>query len=110
LIPRPERFTELYLNDHTTLPKTLHKGAVVPFSFTIHNLNGQTVMYHYVVYAQSIDGSTTTIDTNTVRIDDGESTIIRKFYTYNATSTPITIYIELPDQGQTLHFMLPSRE
>jgi hypothetical protein len=42
LLPQPELFTELYIDNYSTLaaqlPTTVVKGDNVSFSFTIHNL------------------------------------------------------------------------
>lgn len=51
LVPLPEPLTELYFNNHISLPKVYTKGAKYPFSFTIHNIEYQTVDYRYKITA-----------------------------------------------------------
>lgn len=110
LIPRPERLTELYLNDSLKLPKTINKGDVVPFSFAVHNLEGKTTTYPYVIYIQSSDGSTIPIDRSSVTLADQTSTTIRESYTFKTASTSAEVFIELTGRNQSLHFVLPNRE
>jgi hypothetical protein len=46
LLPRPQRFTELYFTDHT-LPASLKRGASQKLTFTVHNLEHRPTAYHY---------------------------------------------------------------
>ncbi|MFH1592030.1 MAG: carbohydrate-binding domain-containing protein [Candidatus Woesearchaeota archaeon] len=46
--PDPERFTELYFDDHNYLDKYSYDGKH-DFSFTIHNLEGERMVYDYEV-------------------------------------------------------------
>lgn len=57
LLPEPERLTELYFDDHTHLPATYEPGLPQRFSFTVHNLEYQSITYHYQVLQSTEDGS-----------------------------------------------------
>jgi len=46
---QPERFTELYFENHTELPKFATKDESYEFKFTIHNLEHQTKQYKYEI-------------------------------------------------------------
>lgn len=110
LIPQEERFTELYLNDYLTFPKEIVKGQKVTFSFTVHNLEGKTVTYPYVAYLKTEDGYRISIARGSVTLADKESRIVTESYTFKSAlkTEKVTVFIELPDQGQSLHFKLPS--
>lgn len=109
LLPQDELFTELYLNNHLDLPKEIAKGQTVSFSFTIHNLEGKSVKYPYVVYLQTDKGARISIAHNAVTLADKESKIINEEYTFKTQITkPVTIFIKLPNTGESLHFFLPS--
>lgn len=109
LLPQDEAFTELFLNNHLNLPKEIVKGQTVSFSFTIHNLEGKTVKYPYVVYLQTDKGERISIAYNAVTLMDKESRIINEEYTFKTQITkPVTVFIKLSNTGENLHFFLPS--
>jgi hypothetical protein len=56
LLPRPQRFTELYFTDHHKLPSTIHVGTTQEFPFTVRNLEHQNTTYHYQIIALPEDG------------------------------------------------------
>jgi hypothetical protein len=45
--PAPESFSELYFNNHTTLPEYVNLNTSYPYSFTIHNLENNLTTYKY---------------------------------------------------------------
>lgn len=49
---QPERFTELYFEDHLDLPKRAVVDEDMSFRFTIHNLEHSTMEYPYEMYIQ----------------------------------------------------------
>jgi hypothetical protein len=114
IIPEPEHYTELYLNNSEALPKTIVAKQIVPFSFSLHNVMGQSEQYRYRVYGVLAQGKSIAIANGSVILNSGASTTITEVYLFPAkniaSSTPITIFISLPDFNQDLHFVLPSRE
>jgi hypothetical protein len=106
LIPRPERFTELYFNDHNTLPKQISKGGKIKFSFVIHNLEGRAMEYPYIVYFKSPDGLTVPIKEGSVAIAAGESRIVEETYTAAFEENKGGIFVELIQKQQKIHFLL----
>lgn len=105
LIPRPERFTELYFENHTNLPKTKVKNETIFFSFTVHNLEGKDMQYPYVVYFKNNYG-TTTVEKSGAFVKDNEYKTITESYTFKSNSPQETLYVELTDKHQELHFAL----
>lgn len=49
---QPETFTELYFENHSTLPNTITKQKEYSFTFTLHNVEYRTMDYPYAVYVQ----------------------------------------------------------
>jgi len=47
--PAPESFTELYFNNHTSLPEYTAINQTIPFSFTLHNLENANKTYNYTI-------------------------------------------------------------
>jgi hypothetical protein len=109
LVPQSEPVTELYLNDYLTFPDQIVKGMTVPFSFTIHNLEGKYMTYPYGVYLQTVDGVRIAIASSSVSLADTESRKISESYTFASNSAGVTVFIELPSVGEELHFALPTR-
>jgi len=47
--PAPENFTELYFNNHQTLPKYVNLEEKYNYEFTIHNLENRQYQYDYTL-------------------------------------------------------------
>ena len=47
--PAPESFTELYFNNHTSLPEYVNQADKYNYSFTIHNLENTLTTYNYSI-------------------------------------------------------------
>lgn len=131
LIPQPETFTELYLNDYTSLSKSLPGeitgGEKISFSFTIHNVENKEVLYPYTVYmiGEKVATSTalvtptpttstfatTTIKSGSVLLGSGASTTISQSYTFKKNNPPTqaTFFVTLTEKNQSLHFFVPNR-
>jgi hypothetical protein len=109
VIPRPERLSELYFV--TPLPKTATvAGNTVSFSFVIHNLEGEDLMYTYHVYASS-DSSDIPIDSATVSITSGQFKTITESYTFNTSTDQVTFMVEMTSpRSEHIHFSLPPGE
>jgi hypothetical protein len=113
IIPRPETYSELYLHNSLELPKQVHTGQNVSFSFSIANREGARTAYTYRVYAQNSFGADSPIDHGTVTLDNFGSTTITESYRIASAITqehPETIYVDLVGTNEIIHFMLPSRE
>lgn len=53
--PAPESFTELYFNNHLSLPEYVEENTQYNFSFSINNLENRDMGYDYVVSADLYD-------------------------------------------------------
>jgi hypothetical protein len=107
--PQQERTTELYINNYLNFPKQITKGQTVPFSFTVHNLEGTTTTYPFRVYLVSADNTQVRIASSTVTVHDGESKVVNLSYTFKTAGAVATVFIELPTVHESLHFALPTR-
>jgi hypothetical protein len=107
LVPIPQKFTELYVANYTSLPTQVYPGLMVPISFSIHNVEGKETTYPYVIYTVSTDGSTTTVATATTTIANNGVWTVSIPYTFITAATSTEFFIDLPDQNQDLHFKLP---
>ncbi|MEK7643586.1 MAG: DUF1616 domain-containing protein [Patescibacteria group bacterium] len=108
LLPQEESFTELFLNNHLDLPKQVEKGQTVQFSFTIHNLEGKTMTYPYVVYLKTDGGYRIPIARDSVTLSNKQVRTVGESYTFKNSNQKVTIFIEFLGRGQNLHFRLPS--
>lgn len=109
LIPRPERFTELYLENHADLPRSVVAGQIVPFSFTVHNLEGKTMEYPYEVYALAQNESEQqTIGRGNIILDHDAAKTIESSFVFPENQKKTTIFIVLPTLDQEIHFILSS--
>lgn len=50
---RYDPFTELYFTDNSSLPKVIRPGTTYRFSFTLHNLESESVDYTFAVYQKT---------------------------------------------------------
>lgn len=57
LLPQPERLTELYFTDPSSLPSDYTPNGNQTVTFTTHNLEYRTTTYNYVVTAGGMDTS-----------------------------------------------------
>lgn len=102
----PERYTELYFENHLNLPKSAVVGEPQTFSFTLHNLEHQSMVYPYEIYIQDSVGSRSGIIANTVSLrHDERKTITESF----AIVTPIKrakVVVTLRNKNQEIHFWI----
>ena len=107
LVPVPERFTELYFEDHTKLPTTIAQGEPASFSFTIHNLEGATTVYPYQVYFRYLDGTQVVFSTGTVQIPDNGYDTTGVVYKFISSPKQGSIGVNLLNLNQRIDFLLP---
>jgi len=68
-----EPLTELYFEDHTSLPKYIFPGQSYNFSFSVRNLEYQEMGYDYSVDVYKGDEFWYTLDSGRVLVGDNES-------------------------------------
>lgn len=111
LTPRPENFTELFFEDHLRLPKTLPQGETATFSFTIHNVEHQSMNYPVEISTtpESASGSATIIAEKEVILAHDESRTVPISFTLPlGESHREKIMVRLVNLDQTIHFWVQS--
>ncbi len=108
LSPIPERFTELYFNDYGSLPARTTAKEFVPFSFTIHNLEGVMMTYPYSVYFQYPDQSRVLFGNGTTTIDNNASEIITIGHTFISSRLHGKVIVEILGTNQHIDVLFPN--
>jgi len=95
-----EPLTELYLENHTELPKNVFLNKTYNFSFATHNLEYQDVEYNYTVEAFDINNTLLfEIDKGKFSLADNESKTISENYKFlngfNRAKIEVKIYKNL---------------
>jgi hypothetical protein len=107
LIPIPERFTELYFNNASSLPRQTVRGQQDSFSFTIHNVEGATTTYPYSVYFQYALGYKVIFASSTVTLAPDESTTTAISHVFSQSNETGKVVVELTSLNQSIDFILP---
>lgn len=109
LIPIPETYTELYFEDHTSLPKKTTAGEVTTFSFTIHNMEGVTTTYPYEVYFEyPLSGEKVLFAKDSVTLQKGEYETISVSHTWLSSRLQGKVVVKLLELDQHIVFLLPN--
>jgi len=108
LIPQPEHFTELYFNDHLSLPKNTVAKQPISFSFIIHNVEGVTTTYPYSVYFEYPNGSHNLFTSSSVTLADNASTSITINHTFRTSNLTGMVVVNLTPLNQHIDFIVPN--
>jgi len=109
LIPQPERFTELYFENASTLPNATVALQPISFSFDIHNVEYATTTYPYEVYFQDAQGAMTMLAQNSVTLPANGSTVISVSYVFKTSNEPGRIVVDLTSLNQQIDFLLAGK-
>lgn len=108
LVPEPERFTELYFENASFLPKETVEGVSDSFSFTVHNMEGATTTYPYRVYFEYPSGHEVTFTENRVSLPDTASTTISVSHAFLASNERGMVVVSLTSLNQSIDFLVPN--
>ncbi|HRN69940.1 MAG TPA: hypothetical protein PLS49_02035 [Candidatus Woesebacteria bacterium] len=103
LLPQPERFTELYFEDHTNLPTHLIASDEADFKFTVHNLEYEPFTYNYTVKAESTQ-SAELLDEGTFTLNHDEYKTIGGTISTQEAQIRTKINVSLENKNQSIHF------
>ena len=106
LIPIPERFTELYFEDPSSLPTQTTAGKPISFAFGVHNVEGTPTTYPYVVYFDEPAGYSMNLQTGTISLAPDASKNIPISYTFLASKITGKVVVDLPSVNQHIDFLL----
>jgi hypothetical protein len=105
---QPETLTELYFEDHNSLPRYIETGKKYHFTFTVHNLEHKNMSYPYVVYMNTIDRKII-FERGIISLpDDGYETIRTNFTPLMKVDTKIVV--ELTDKDQVIDFLMKAQQ
>ncbi len=94
---KSETLTELYFQDHLSLPGKVIPNHQYSFAFTIHNLEHKDMDYPYEIYIDQ-DGEKQYIDKNAVSIKDNETITIQQAFILSEPITRAKVVVELIDK------------
>jgi tetratricopeptide (TPR) repeat protein len=102
---KPETFTELYFEDHLSLPNKVTLFKKNNFKFTIHNLENKDMVYIYEVYID-VNREKQMIDRNSVLIKKNEYKTITEDFTITVPTQRVKAVINLIGKNQQIHFWM----
>jgi len=91
-----EPLTELYIENHTQLPKNVYLDKTYNFSFTTHNLEYQDVEYNYTVKVFDVNGTLISeLYSGSFTLSNNESKTIEADYRFHETFKRAKIEVEI---------------
>ena len=102
---KPETFTELYFEDHLSLPNKVTLFKENNFKFTIHNLENKDMEYPYEVYID-VNGEKQMIDKSSVLIKNNEYKTITEDFTITVPMQRVKVVVNLISKNQPIHFWM----
>lgn len=102
---KPETFTELYFENHTSLPKDTNLYDEKKFKFTVHNLEYKTMTYPYEVYID-FEGNKQIIDEGSITLKQGEYKTIDENYMLTYPTARVKIVVNLINKNQQIDFWI----
>jgi hypothetical protein len=104
LIPGYEEpLTELYFSDHLNLPTAAAVDEPIRFSFTIHNLEGEDMVYEYAIEVVYDDAVHSVVEDSVV-IADGFSETVDTAVAITEPFERARVEVLLENKGQSIHF------
>jgi hypothetical protein len=104
----PETFTELYFEDHLTLPKEITLFKENNFAFTIHNIENRDMQYPYEVYIE-VNGERQLIANGSVLIKNDEYMTIAQSFIITTPMQRVKIVVNLIDKNQQINFWMEEK-
>jgi uncharacterized membrane protein len=102
---KPETFTELYFEDHLSLPNKVTLFKENNFKFVIHNLESKDMEYPYEVYID-VNREKQMIDKSSVLIKNNEYKTILEEFTITVPMQRVKVVVNLMGKNQQIHFWL----
>lgn len=100
VLPRPERFSELYFTDYHQLPNSLYVGSNQKVHFTVHNFEHRTTTYYYTLTAFAPDKlAEQPLAHGSLTLNHNQSQAVTQAVVVPALSTRIMVQISLQYSG-----------
>ena len=103
--PEKESFTEIYFEDHESLPRYTNSNDEYSFRFTINNLENQDFKYRYKISV--FEDEEDIIEENNVLIKNGESKTLEKSIRAHIEDKA-KVQVTLVNKDQEIHFWIKS--
>jgi len=103
---KPETFTELYFEDHLSLPDKITLFKKNNFKFTIHNLENKDMEYKYEIYVDVTKEKKRMIDKGSVLIKNNEYKTISEEFTIRIPIRRVKVAVNLISKSQQIHFWM----
>lgn len=100
-----EKFTELYFENHLSLPNKVTLSKKYNFKFTIHNLENRDMEYPYEVYIDT-NGEKRTIYIYSVSIKNTEYKTITVDFTITTPIQRAQVVVNLINKNQQIAFWI----
>jgi hypothetical protein len=98
-------YTELAFNNVNNLPMVVPNNHQVDFSFMLHNVEGKTVAYPYIITIQT-DGNTQVVKQGMVTLTANARTSITEKISVQSLIQRQKVLITLPTKQQSIDFWL----
>lgn len=105
----PSPAATISLNDLNSLPSSVTKAELVPFSFTVQNPSNEDATYQYKISVRWSTGESDVIDENTLSLSAGASQTISEELKFEIATETAEVSFELPQTGQSVQFALPRK-
>jgi glycogen synthase len=108
VLPKQQRLSELYFANEQHLPATARRGAEQRVTFTIHNIEYQTVTYHYALIAASgTDNTSQQLHDGTLTLKHDQFKTVSDVIKVPSISKRTAIKVELEYSGIAPDSRLP---
>ncbi len=104
--PKPETFTELYFENHLTLPTNFNSKKAQSFAFTIHNLENRDMHYIYEVYIQTPGLPKRTLATGNVFVKNSQAKKITQTLLPTYIKTRSAVVVNLINKNEKIDFWM----
>ncbi|RJQ35848.1 hypothetical protein C4559_06290 [Candidatus Microgenomates bacterium] len=101
----PETFTELYFENHLSLPNKIVYYKENDFKFTIHNLENKDMEYPYEVYID-LNGEKQIIEQSSISIKKNGYKTISEDFTIIYPTARVKVIVNLINKNQQIAFWL----
>lgn len=102
---KPQTFTELYFENHLSLPNKVTLFKENNFKFTIHNLENKDMEYPYEVYIDT-NGEKQIIYMNSVLIKNNEYKTIAVDFTITIPIQRSKVVVNLINKNKQIYFWI----
>ncbi len=105
LVPKPEKFTELYFNDNTSLPASATSNQSIRFAFAIHNLEAADYQYTYDVVVDA-HGTRYIVDRGDVLVKNNQYYVKTEQFKLPNLPGRQEVIVELTNKQQSIDFWI----